>query len=186
LRSADDLCKNNGEADLLSAMVNEITSEEDLQFFSFHELRRVISLLSASKKSGFRPPDRDRRIGFDQIRELAAKWISGATLTATEKKYLNVFSRLPTASILARVVTEILSFAWQKSIIDGVVVCLDEIESLFTGQNSTAKIQQFLQDLRVFFDEAVKGQRGFSLLVVSGWRCAPTEFQLSALSKVRI
>ena len=47
------------------------------------------------------------------------------------------------------------------------MLCLDELETLFSGSQSSSKIQGFLQDIRYFFDEAVRGDSGYSLLLLS-------------------
>jgi hypothetical protein len=66
-----------------------------------------------------------------------------------------------------RILGELLTFARQIEIFEGVVLSIDELEALFTSGISNAKIQSFLQDLRYFFDDAVKATMGYSLLVIT-------------------
>lgn len=167
LRRTDDLVKEAGSLDLLGAIIDGMKDETDYGTISLVELRSVLRLLYRSTRASFAPPDKDQMVGYDQLRELSKKWLSGATLTATERRYLGVFSRLGTASLMARAISELLALGREKGALAGVVICLDEIESLFTGQNTTSKVQQFLQDLRFLFDEAVKPDHGFSLLILS-------------------
>jgi energy-coupling factor transporter ATP-binding protein EcfA2 len=167
LRTADDLCKETGELDFLTAIIRSMQTPDDFGNITFTDLRQVLKRLHDSTQPSFVSPDRDGRVKFDQLRDLTRRWLDGYTLTQTEKRDLGTFSRLATASLMARAVTELITLGRNKKILHGIVVCLDEIESLFTGQNSTSKIQQFLQDLRFFFDESVKDNVGFSLLIIS-------------------
>jgi hypothetical protein len=167
-READEAAKIGGEYDLITAVVRSVENEADFSSVKQTELINVLQLLHRAMQKGFVPPDRDGKMNFEPLRDLAKKWLAGATLTNTEKRYLGVFSRLSSAAIMTRLLTEILTLARQKQIVDGVMLCLDEVETLFSGGLSTAKIQSFLQDLRYFFDESVKGQEGYSLLVLSG------------------
>jgi hypothetical protein len=52
-------------------------------------------------------------------------------------------------------------------IIEGVVLCLDEVETLFTSGQRPAKYQAFLQDLRYLYDESLRNNLGYSLLMLS-------------------
>jgi len=167
-READEAAKIGGEYDLLTAVVRSVDDETDFTSVKQTELINVLQLLHRAMQKGFVPPDRDGRMHFEPLRDLAKKWLAGAVLSNTEKRHLGVFSRLSSAAIMTRLLTEILTLARQKQIIDGVMLCLDEVETLFTGGVSTSKIQGFLQDVRYLFDEAVKGNEGYSLLMLSG------------------
>jgi hypothetical protein len=167
LRRSDEVVKNRGEYDLLAALTGAMVSDDDLAPVRQTDLRNVISLLYRSTQPGFVPPDRDQVMTFDPLRELAKRWLAGATLSATERKHLGVYSRLGTASMMTRVITELLAMAHRHRLIGGVLICVDEVEAIFSGQSSSGKTQAFLQDLRYLFDEAAKGDDGYSLMIVS-------------------
>ncbi|MBM3095689.1 hypothetical protein GFB56_33815 [Ensifer sp. T173] len=167
-READEAAKIGGEYDLITAVVRSVVDEADFNSVKQTELKGVLQLLHRAMQKGFVPPDREGRMHFEPLRDLAKKWLAGASLSNTEKRHLGVFSRLSSAAIMTRLLTELLTLARQKQIIDGVMLCLDEVETLFSGGVGTAKIQGFLQDVRYFFDEAVKGSEGYSLLMLSG------------------
>ena len=131
------------------------------------ELKNVLQLLFKASRGGFVPPDRDGRMTFEPLRDLSKKWLAGAALTNTEKRHLGVFARLASAAMMTRNMTELLAFARTKGILFGVMLCLDEVETLFSGSYSTSKIQGYLQDLRYLFDEAIRGSDGYSLLMLS-------------------
>lgn len=167
LRRGDEACKDRGEYDLLAAVVRRMESADEQGPVRQTDLRNVLSRLYRSTKPNFRPPDRDGVVGFDALREIAKKWIAGATLTQTERRYLGVFARLGTASIMTRVVTELFALAHDQEILGGALVCIDEVEALFSGQSSTGKTQAFLQDLRYLFDESVREETGYSIMIIS-------------------
>ena len=167
LRRADEVVKERGEYDLLAALTRGMENQDDLSPVRQTDLKNVIQLLYRASSDNFTPPDRDRAMTFDPLRELAKRWLAGATLSATERKYLGVYSRLGTASMMTRVVTELLSFAHRRKLICGILICIDEVEAIFSGQSSSGRTQTFLQDLRYLFDEAAKGDDGYSLMIVS-------------------
>ncbi|MGW9331230.1 hypothetical protein [Bosea sp. NPDC055594] len=167
LREADETARLAGEFDLITAIIRAAESPFDFSIVRQPELRAVLELLYSSTQGGFVPPDRDQKMGFEPLRDLAKKWLNGAPLSQTEKRYLGVFSRLGSAAMMTRFVAELFSLARKKDLIEGVMLCIDEIETLFSGSFSSSKVQGFLQDLRYFFDEAVRGQEGYSLLVMS-------------------
>lgn len=167
LRRADEVCKDRGEYDLLGAIVRQMASADDLGPVRQTDLRSVLARLYRSTQAGFNPPDRDGVVRYDALREIAKKWLAGATLTQTERRYLGVFARLGTASIMTRVTTELFALAHEREILGGGVVCVDEVETLFTGQTSSGKTQAFLQDLRYLFDESVRSDSGYSLMIIS-------------------
>ena len=166
---ADEACKRRDEYDLLAAILHRLRSRSSsgLGPAKQVDLQRVLGLLLRASEPGFIPPDRDQRMTFDPLRELVRRWLSGAVLTQTERKYIGVFSRLGTASLMTRVLSELFALARELEVLSGLVICLDEIEALFTGQSSTGKVQGFLQDLRYMFDEATREATGYSLLIIS-------------------
>lgn len=166
-READEAVKVKGEFDLITAIARSVESEDDFDSVKQPELRSVLKLLYRSMQKDFVPPDREGRMDFEPLRDLTRKWLQGATLSATEKRYLGVYSRLGSAAIMTRFLTELLAFSRTKLIVEGVMLCLDEVETLFSSGLSTAKVQGFLQDLRYFFDESVRGDDGYSLLLLS-------------------
>lgn len=167
LRQADEAAKKKGEYDLLASVIWRMKAEDDVGDVKQVDLRRVLTLLHRSTQQGFVPPDRDRSLTFDGLRDLAKKWLAGATLSQTERRYLGVFSRLGSASLMTRVITELFGLAYQLGVLGGGLVCLDEVETLFTGQLSAGKTQAFLQDLRYMVDESVRSGTGYSLMVMS-------------------
>jgi len=166
IRRADEQSRERGEIDLLTALVRKSDSDETLGVIRQPDLKSVMGLLIRACAEGFVPPDRDRALTFDSLREIAKKWLSASALTQTERKYLGVFSRLATPSMAARVLGELLTLARRLNVFDGALICIDELEALFTSGLSTGRIQGFLQDLRYMFDDAVKGGEGYSLLVI--------------------
>jgi len=93
--------------------------------------------------------------------------MAGASLSQTERKYLGVVTRINTASLAVRILTEALQLARTLGLFLGVVLCLDEIETIFTRGQRPAQYQSFLQDLRFLYDEAEKLGRGYSLFLLS-------------------
>jgi hypothetical protein len=76
-----------------------------------------------------------------------------------------VYARIGTASSAVRVLREVLTICQRVGVVEGVFVCLDEIETVFRGGMRGAQYQAFLQDLRYFYDAAVKDGTGFSLII---------------------
>jgi hypothetical protein len=167
VRRADEQLRDRGEIDLLTALIRKASDIEEWASIRQPEVGSVMSLLSRANSPDFVPPDRDRALTFDALREIARKWLSANALTQTERRYLGVFSRLATSSMATRVVGELLTLARSLKIFDGMLLCIDEMEALFTGGVSAAKIQSFLQDLRYLFDDALKGATGYSLLIIT-------------------
>jgi len=167
LREADEAVKLSGEYDLLTALVRSCEDVRELDAIKQAELRNVLRLLFNASQANFVAPDRDGRMTFEPLRDLAKKWLGGAALSNTEKRHLGVFARLSSAAMMTRNMTEILAFSRKKGILFGVLLCLDEVETLFAGGYSSAKIQGYLQDLRYLFDEAVRGAEGYSLLLLA-------------------
>lgn len=165
LRGADLLCREEGSVDFITALVGALVNipEAEAKLFlgnvPLDDLRSAIKNLIKS---------RNQRVGpyeFESLRDLFRRWLYGGTLTQTERKYLGVFSRISTASYAVRVLKEALTLGRLLKIIEGMMLCLDEIETLFSLR--PGQYQAFLQELRYFYDEAVKDESGYSLLMLS-------------------
>lgn len=167
IRAADEHVKLVGELDLLSAVVNRIDNGA-LGPVRQADLRAALLKLSEAAQAGYMPQDTAQRFDFPTLLDVCRRWIVGDTLTQTEKRYLRVSGRLASGSLLIRVMTELFALARQLGLFKGVMICLDELEAVFSSGVSTSKVQSFLQDIRYMFDEAVGQSSGYSLLVVSG------------------
>ena len=73
---------------------------------------------------------------------------------------------------------EALTLGRLLKIFEGMMLCLDEIETLFILR--PGQYQAFLQEIRYFYDEAVKDESGYSLLMLS----ASTPYGAELLSGV--
>lgn len=167
LRAADEHVKLVGEYDLLSAVVNRI-EEKELGPVRQTDLRNALIKLAEAAREGYVPQDMYHRFDHSTLLDVCRRWIAGDALSQTEKRYLGVSSRLSSGSLMVRVMTELFSLARQQNLFKGVMICLDEIEAVFSSGVSTSRIQSFLQDIRYLFDEALGQNSGYSLLVVSG------------------
>ncbi len=169
-RGADTICNDHCGADFITSLLAELQkrddSEEILKSIQHDELHSALSRLLKVSRSGYRPSNTRGQYGFETLRELFRRWLHGGTLSQTERKHLGVFLRIGTASVASRVLRETFTVARYLKIIHGMLLCLDEIETLFTGLRP-AQYQAFLQDLRYLYDEAVKDTSGYSLLVLS-------------------
>jgi hypothetical protein len=162
-RVLDDHFLSNYEADFINTLITQIEEQAATErfgdFIESDDLKRALGkLISYSEKNA---PELDTGFG------VFARWVRGETLTQTERKQLNVFSRIATASAAIKVLTELLQLARKADLLDGIVISIDEIESLFTKGLSTGQIQAFLQDLRFLYDEITKQDRGLSSLFLS-------------------
>ncbi|AZQ67944.1 hypothetical protein EF888_12835 [Silicimonas algicola] len=166
-RAADEHVKSRGEQDLLSAISSRI-EDNDFGPIRQTDLKSALKALVASQKQGFKPEDSFGRFTSDALLEVSRRWVVGETLTQTERRYLHVSSRLSTASLMIRVLTELFALARQQRLFMGAMVCIDEVEALFRSGLSTSKVQGFLQDIRYLFDEAVGQFSGYSLLILAG------------------
>lgn len=167
IRAADEHVKTFGEFDLLSAILNRM-NDGMLGPVRQADLRAALLKLAEAAKDGYVPQDSAKRFDFPTLLDVCRRWIVGDTLTQTEKRYLRVSSRLSSGSLMIRVMTELLALARQLGLFKGVMICLDELEAVFSSGVSTSKVQSFLQDIRYMFDEAVGQSSGYSLLVLSG------------------
>lgn len=169
-RAADALCQKTGEVDFITALVRTLAlspTDTVLRNVQQDDLRSALRHLMESTASDFKPMDRGGQYGFETLRDLFRRWLFGDTLNQTERKYLGVFSRISTASLAVRVLRELFTMARSLKIIVGMLLCLDEVETLFTGGLRPAQYQAFLQDLRYLYDEALRDGVGYSLLMIS-------------------
>ncbi|MBI4914576.1 MAG: hypothetical protein HY825_01900 [Acidobacteria bacterium] len=179
--AADVACKNDGQTDFGTALVDKLVAQGDqtdawLQKVQLVDLRQALAALVAARRPTYVPSDRLQRFDFDALRDLFRRWLHGASLNPTERKYLPVFGRISTGSMAVRLITELLTLARELSILHGMMLCVDEIETLFAGALKTLQVQGFLQDLRYLFDESSKGERGYALLLLSGSTPAGADF----------
>ncbi len=166
-RAADEHVKRDGFHDLLSAVVNK-AGDGQLGPVRQTDLRAALSKLIEASRDGYIPQDMNRRFDFPTLLDVCRRWVVGETLTQTEKRYLRVSGRLSSGSLMIRVMTELFALARDQGLFRGVMLCLDEVEAVFSSGVSTSRIQAFLQDVRYLFDEARGQTSGYSLLVVSG------------------
>lgn len=170
-RGADTLCNDHCGADFIASLLSKLQETEDsgtiLKSIQHDELRSALNKLLGGGHPGYQLPNTRGQYGAETLRELFRRWLHGGTLSQTERKHLGVFSRIATASVASRVLREMFTLAKSLQIIHGMFLCLDEIETLFTGGLRPAQYQAFLQDLRYLYDEAVKDASGYSLLVLT-------------------
>jgi hypothetical protein len=69
---------------------------------------------------------------------------------------------------MIRVMTELFALSRLQKLFRGAMLCLDEVEAIFSSGVSVGRIQAFLQDLRYLFDEAHGQSSGYSLMMVAG------------------
>ncbi|WP_324715466.1 BREX system ATP-binding domain-containing protein [Carboxydochorda subterranea] len=172
LDQADRVCAARGETDLVTAVVGQLarapaTVRDPLRQAGVEvdDLRHALErLVEAANPEGPRPA----RASYDELRALFARWIRGQTLTQSERHRLGVWQRIATASYGIRVLRDLLGLARSVGVLEGVLLCLDELETVFASGRRSTQYLPFLHDLGYFFDEAVRGSTGFALLVVSG------------------
>jgi len=182
ISSSDSFCREIGEEDFITALIKRLRNGGDGALSELHQddLRSAIGRVLESSKLGFQPKDRAGQYTFDLLREVCHRWMAGATLSPTERKYLGVITRINTASMAVRVLTEALQLSRALGLFHGVVLCLDEIETIFTRGQRPAQYQAFLQDLRFLYDEAEKLGKGYSLFLLS----ASTPYGARSLQQV--
>jgi hypothetical protein len=166
-RAADEFVKISGEHDFLSAIISRVV-DADLGPVRQTDLRSALTTLVGASRDGYVPKDSFGRFDFSTLLDVCRRWVVGETLTQTEKRYLRVSGRLASGSLIIRVMTELFALARTHGLFKGLMLCLDEVEALFSSGASTSRIQAFLQDLRYLFDESKGQSSGYSLLVVSG------------------
>jgi hypothetical protein len=174
LWAADAFCRSGhesgavSESDFATAIVRALeNSDAKLDDVQQEDLRSALRHLKQSTEPGFQPTGRGGQYDFETLRDLYRRWLDGGTLNQTERKYLGVSSRVSTDSMAARLLREVFTLARSLGIIEGIVLCLDEVETLFTSGQRPAKYQAFLQDLRYLYDESLRNNSGYSLLMLS-------------------
>jgi hypothetical protein len=162
-RSCDDLCRRAHQIDLPNALLLHLgkrpKNSEMIRSLGVTDLQSALSNLLDLQKS--------KSENFESAIQSFSSWFRGETLTAAEKKSLKVFSRVATATLATKILAEILDLCRQLGIIDGLMICIDEMESLFTKGLSQSQIQAFLQDLRFLYDELVRESNGISVFILS-------------------
>jgi hypothetical protein len=146
-RAADEHVKLVGEHDLLSAIVSRVENNE-LGPVRQIDLRNALLKLVEASAPGYTPKDQYQRYDFAALLDVCRRWIVG--------------------SLMIRVMTELFALARQQGLFRGVMICLDEVEAIFSSGVPVARVQSFLQDVRYLFDEAVGQNSGYSLMIVSG------------------
>lgn len=164
LIAADSVFQKTEEHDFITALTQRADSVS-IRELQQDDLRAALSTLTEAGKPGFKPKDRLEMYTVEVLRDVFRRWLSGGVLTQTERKYLGVISRISTGSMAVRVFSECLRLARSLDLFEGVVLFLDEIETVFLG--STSQYQAFLQDLRYLYDESVKNGKGYSLFILA-------------------
>lgn len=166
-RAVDEHLKANGETDLLSAVVSRL---EDNNFGPVRQtdLKSALATLRQASQPNSQPAGLHGQYTAEVLRDVCWRWLQGETLTQTERRYLHVSGRLSTASLMARVMTELFALARLQKHFQGIMICLDEVEAVFFSGVPVRRIQAFLQDMRYMFDEAVGQTSGYSLLILAG------------------
>lgn len=166
-RAADEHVRESNQLDLLTAVVTR-AGTAGLGPVRQSDLHSALSTLVRASQAGYVPQDQNQRFDFQTLVDTCRRWLVGETLTQTEKRWLRVSGRLSSGSLMVRVMTELFALARQQELFEGVMLCLDEVEAIFSSGVSTARIQSFLQDVRYLFDEALGQSSGYSLMVLSG------------------
>lgn len=163
LDAADAASHVSGATDFVTALVDATKEGLYLNQVALAEVRVALQCLVAARNAIEPSRVRGRRPDFDTLRSIFRRWISGASLEPKERKYIGVSERISTGSMSVRVLAELFSLARATSVLHGLFLCLDEIETLFGGAQKMASVQSFLLDLRYLFDEASK----YSLLLLA-------------------
>lgn len=163
--AADAACQAAHAPDFVAALVDALreTDGDTLAAVRVTDVREALKGLVQARDPRYQPPSRARSLDFEALRGLFRRWISGASLDSTERKYLRVTDRIATGSMAVRVLTEMFSLARSVGVLHGMLLCLDEVETLFVGAQKMSSVQSFLLDLRYLFDEAGR----YSLLLLS-------------------
>ena len=114
-RKADTVCRESGATDFLTALVLALGDRDDgkelLDQLRHEDLRNSLKTLVEASSPAFQPKDRYKRFDFDALRETCRTWLDGRSLSETQRKYINVYSRIGTASVAVRVMTEAFTLA---------------------------------------------------------------------------
>jgi hypothetical protein len=164
--AADKASRDRGETDFVTTLVDAVRGKggrEALKGVAPSDLREALGCLVEARGPNHRPADRDQRFTFEVLRSVFRRWLSGAALDQTERKYLRVTERIGTGSMAVRVLTGLLALGRRFEVLGGILLCLDEVETLFSGAQKMPAVQGFLQDLRYLFDASSH----YGLLVLS-------------------
>lgn len=166
-RAADEHVREANQLDLLTAIIIR-AADNGLGPVRQSDLRSALTTLMRASRADYVPQDQNQRFDFQTLVDTCRRWLVGETLTQTEKRWLRVSGRLSSGSLMVRVMTELFALARSQDLFEGVMLCLDEVEAIFSSGVPTARIQAFLQDVRYLFDEALGQSSGYSLMVLSG------------------
>lgn len=178
LRDTDELCKEKNGCDFLTAIIQELNSQCAIELLDELRIVEIATCLKTLMRA-YRPSTKGDS-SFDLVLSIARKWINAETLSQTEKRKLGVMSRISTSALAVKVLRELFSLARKLQLFQGLLLCLDEIETLFTRGLSLSQVQNFLAELRYFYDESVREDEGFDLMLLT----ASTTTGASNLQKV--
>lgn len=170
LRATKDVCLSQHETSLGRALIRGLEAQGAdhlADVITYDEFRQAIARLRAAAAQDFIPSDQAGRYGFETLVGLFELWLEGGLLTQTDRKYLGVSTRISTASLAVRALRDVLALARSLGLVEGVFLCLDEVETVFSSGHGAARYQSFLQDIRYLYDEAVRNESGYSLLILS-------------------
>jgi hypothetical protein len=160
LRDTDLFCRDLDSCDFLVALVRQLKSDQShLEHIKQPDVRTCLKKLCAAAVA------KDNSLEYMLV--TARKWINAEALSQTEKKQLGIVSRLTTPAMAVQVLKELFVLARKVQLFEGLFLCIDEIESLFTRGMSPSQITAFLQDIRYFYDESVRDNEGFDLLLLT-------------------
>jgi hypothetical protein len=160
-RQCDATCRQHSGTDFLTTLAQALSgpgADTTLATLSLEDARSALGQLLMAHRSG-----KD----YDLTRELCWRWLRAETLTVAEKKRLAVASRLASATVAVRTLGQVLDLARRLRVVEGVLLCLDELEALFSMGARFAQVQAFLHDLRYLYDDSVRGTEGYGLLIVT-------------------
>lgn len=160
-RQCETTCRQHVGTDFLTALAQALSAPgaaAALATLSLEDARSALDQLLKAHRSG-----KD----YDVTRELCWRWLRAETLTVAEKRRLAVASRLVSATVAVRTLGQVLDLARRLRVVEGVLLCLDELEALFSMGARFAQVQAFLHDLRYLYDDSVRGSEGYGLLIIA-------------------
>jgi hypothetical protein len=166
-RAADDMSGGDFLGTLIVRLNERKDRDEILDSVEQDDLREALKLLVRASAKDFAPLGREGQYDFVRLKDTCVRWLHGGSLSATEQKYLGTFGRITTASMATRVFREAFTLARTLNVFNGVMLSLDEVETLFTGALRSTQFQGFLQDVRYMYDETVRVNRGFGFIVLA-------------------
>lgn len=171
LEAADAACRSKESSDLLSAIVAKLRLDHGrrdiLRSVRMDELRIALERLvqtagSFGDENGAQPGE-----CYNALFDVTSRWLKAHVVSQSEIRWIGAFSSLVTASLAVRRMSEMLRLARRLDVIHGLVLCLDELETLFTQSMRQDRVQAMLQDIKYLHEEAVKDDGGYSLLILS-------------------